>query len=152
MGQGWIQPRQRGTNSFCPVGTAGPAGRCHCWVPSQEQGLTKSFLLPGRKTCHEIAGKVEADCCGCICSSQTKEAKECVCLGRRVVRQEGKFIERCILVSLDSISVYFLGCNTTCRPQTRAGRCRAKRVLQPKGAAPSPELHGSLADGWGGLG
>lgn len=42
---------------FCPVGTTGPAGRCHCWVASQEQGLTKSFLLPGRKTCHEITGQ-----------------------------------------------------------------------------------------------
>lgn len=49
-----MQPCQRRTHSFCPVGTTGPAGRCHCWV---EQGLTKSFLLPGRKNFHEISGK-----------------------------------------------------------------------------------------------
>lgn len=100
---------------------------------------------------HWAAGKEEADCCGsgCICSSHPNEAKEPVHVGRRIVRQDEKHLERWIFGSLGSISIYFLGCNTTCRPQTRAGRCREKRILQPKGAGPSSQAP-SWWMGWDG--
>lgn len=55
VGQGLITAMPKRDILFLLVGTTGLAGRFHCWVASQEQGLTKSFLLQGRKACHKIS-------------------------------------------------------------------------------------------------
>lgn len=124
---------------FRPVGTTGSAGRCPCWVASQEQGLTKSFLVQGRKTCHEITGqqgkrRLFAVALAAFAVPTLAKPKECDHVGRRLLRwgceTRRKSLESRILDgSLDSISIYFLRYNTTCRPQSRAGRCIEKMVL-----------------------
>lgn len=60
--------------------------------------------------------------------------KEHICIGRRLVngavRQEIKSLEsRIVDGSLESTSIYFLRCDTTCRPQSGAGHCKEKMVL-----------------------
>jgi len=122
---------------FCPSGTTGSAGRCHCWVASQEQGLAKSFLVQGRKMCYKIAGqqgkrRLLAVTLFASAVPILTRPKECVHLGRRLVRRgcktRRKNLERRILDgSLDSVSIYFLHCNTTCRPQSGLGAAEKRR-------------------------
>lgn len=91
VGQGSIQPMPKRDILFCPLGAAGSAGRCRCWVASQEQGLTKSFLVQGRKTCRKIAGqqgkrRLSAAALAASAVPILARPKERVCVGRRAVR------------------------------------------------------------------
>lgn len=138
VGQGLIQPCQSGTYHsvlWAPLAWLVPllggitGARTYKVIStSRQKNLPRS---------HWAAGKEEAVCCSsrCKCGSHPSEDKRaCSCRKKAckmgLLRQEGKNLESSLLDGfLDSISIYFLRCNTTCRPQSRAGRSREKMVL-----------------------
>lgn len=54
--------------------------------------------------------------------------------------------------ALASISIYFLCCNTTCRPSPGLGTVEAREPYSPRGQAQALRVHGRLSDCCGGFG
>lgn len=53
---------------------------------------------------------------------------------------------------LASIGIYFLCCNTTCRPSPGLGTAEARQPYSPRGQAQALRVHGRLSDCCGGFG
>lgn len=118
--------------------------QCCCWVASQEQGLTKSFLALRQEIYHKTArqlGKRTVFTTPCTVSAAPVpvRSKGCAHVGRRLLRWGCKIRRKILKVDpLGTIGTYFLCCNTTCRPSTGLGVAEEGLPCRLRGS-PSPQ-------------